>query len=76
MGFCLKQYPLLGSTFEDWLVKYTDYDLEKRTLMKYDSIQQVFDLSQTEGFQKCIIEFISGMTDQFAIAVHEEIVSF
>ena len=36
----------------------------------------VFDLSQTEGFQKCIIEFISGMTDQFAIAVHEEIVSF
>ena len=76
VGFCLKQYPLLGSTFEDWLVKYTDYDLEKRTLMKHDSIQSVFDLSQTEGFQKCIIEFISGMTDQFAIAVHEEIVSF
>lgn len=76
VGFCLRQYPLLSSTFEDWLVKYTSYDLEKRALMKYDSIQPVFDLSQPEGFQKCIIEFISGMTDHFAIAVHEEIISF
>ena len=76
VGFCLKQYPLLGATFEDWLVKYTDYHPEMRSRLKFDTIQPVFDLSSQEGFNKCVIEFISGMTDQFAIAVHGEIVSF
>ena len=76
VGFCLKQYPLLSATFEDWLVKYTSYNLEKRANIKFDSIQPVFDLSQPDSFNKCIIEFISGMTDQFAIAIHEEIISF
>lgn len=76
VGFCLKQYPLLSATFEDWLVKYTSYDLEKRALIKFDSIKPVFDLSQPDSFNKCVIEFISGMTDQFAIAIHEEIISF
>lgn len=76
LGFCLKQYPLLSATFEDWLVKYTSYNLEKRANIKFDSIQPVFDLSQPDSFNKCIIEFISGMTDQFAITIHEEIISF
>lgn len=76
VGFCLKQYPLLSTTFEDWLIKYTSYDLEKRALIKFDSIKPVFDLSQPDSFNKCVIEFISGMTDQFAIAIHEEIISF
>lgn len=76
VGFCLKQYPLLSATFEDWLVKYTSYHLEKRALIKFDSIKPVFDLSQPDSFNKCVIEFISGMTDQFAIAIHEEIISF
>ena len=38
--------------------------------------QTVFDVFDNESFQKCIIEFISGMTDQFAISCFEEIVSF
>ena len=76
VGFCLKQYPLLSATFEDWLVKYTSYHPEKRANIKFDSIQPVFDLSQPDSFNKCVIEFISGMTDQFAIAIHEEIISF
>ena len=76
VGFCLKQYPLLSATFEDWLVKYTSYNLEKQANIKFDSIQPVFDLSQPDSFNKCIIEFISGMTDQFAITIHEEIISF
>ena len=76
VGFCLKQYPLLSATFEDWLVKYTSYNLGKRANIKFDSIQPVFDLSQPDSFNKCIIEFISGMTDQFAITIHEEIISF
>ncbi|MBO7164178.1 MAG: HD domain-containing protein, partial [Spirochaetaceae bacterium] len=53
VGFCLKQYPLLSATFEDWLVKYTSYNLEKRANIKFDSIQPVFDLSQPDSFNKC-----------------------
>lgn len=76
VGFCLKQYPTLSSTFEEWLVKYSNYHPERRALIKFDAITPVFDLSTSEGFNKCLIEFISGMTDQFAIAVHQEIISF
>ncbi|MBQ4023895.1 MAG: metal-dependent phosphohydrolase, partial [Treponema sp.] len=38
--------------------------------------QEVFNINEEESFEKCVIEYISGMTDQFAISVFEEIVSF
>ncbi|MBO4546658.1 MAG: metal-dependent phosphohydrolase, partial [Treponema sp.] len=37
---------------------------------------QVFDITNDESWQKCLIEYISGMTDQFAICLYEEIISF
>ncbi|MBC6714088.1 deoxyguanosinetriphosphate triphosphohydrolase family protein [Treponema sp. Marseille-Q3903] len=80
----LKLYPKLCETFEDWLIKYTNYRpfiserhsfVDKKTILKYNT-QTVFDLSDSNSFTKCIIEYISGMTDQFAIQVYEEIISF
>ena len=80
----LKYYPKLCSTFEDWLVKYTKYQpyiwekhsfIDKKAIMKYNTIP-VFDLHDEESYTKCIIEYISGMTDQFAIQVYEEIITF
>lgn len=76
VAFVLKQFPLLGGTFETWLCKYTDYDIEKKEKLKFRSIQSVFDIENSESYSKCIIEFISGMTDHFAISVYEEIISF
>lgn len=80
----LRLYPKLCSTFEDWLVKYSNYRpysvekhdfVNKKKINHYDS-PVVFDVNDNESFTKCIIEYISGMTDQFAIQVYEEIITF
>ena len=75
----LRNYPQLARTFEDWLIKYSDYRIQnqpdRKKILKYDT-KAVFSVNDNESFQKCIIEYISGMTDQFAISVYEEIISF
>ncbi len=75
----LKAYTKLGATFEDWLIRYTNYaplgDVTRRKLLHYET-PTVFDIFDNESFQKCVIEYISGMTDQFAISCFEEIVAF
>ncbi len=75
----LKYFPILCSTYEDWLVKYTNYkphgQPDRKRLCRY-ATPEVFDIHSDESFQKCLIEFISGMTDNFAIQIYEEIISF
>lgn len=75
----LKTFPILSVEFENWLVKYTNYmplmQKDRKRIYRYDT-KQVFDITEEENFQKCVIEFISGMTDQFAIEVYEEIIQF
>lgn len=80
----LKYYPKLCSTFEDWLIRYSNYCpfsiekrnfIDKKPILHYNT-PQVFDINDNESFTKCIIEYISGMTDQFAIQVYEEIITF
>ena len=48
---------------------------DRKRIYRYDT-KQVFDITEEEIYQKCVIEFISGMTDQFAIEVYEEIIQF
>ena len=80
----LQHYPKLCQTFEDWLIKDTSYKpfisekhsfVDKKAILKYNTIP-VFELHDDESFTKCIIEYISGMTDQFAIQIYEEIITF
>lgn len=80
----LKYYPRLCSTFEDWLIRYTVYRpysterhdfINAKQTRRYNT-QVVFDIGDDESYTKCIIEYISGMTDQFAIQVYEEIITF
>lgn len=80
----LKYYPKLCSTFEDWLIRHTVYRpysserhdyINAKQLKRYNT-PVVFDISDDESYTKCIIEYISGMTDQFAIQVYEEIITF
>ncbi len=71
----LRYAPLLQKTFSDWLVKYTDYDLPRKEISRFRT-KKVFDIDDNESYEKCAVEFISGMTDQFAIKVFEEIISF
>ncbi|MBP3742307.1 MAG: dNTP triphosphohydrolase [Treponema sp.] len=84
IAHALRAYPTLFATFEDWLIRYTAYQpfiperhtfVDKKQILKYNT-RIVFDLHDDESFTKCIIEYISGMTDQFAIKIYEEIISF
>ena len=71
----LRYTPNLCRVFTEWITKYTNYDLAKKRTFRYET-KEVFDIHDTESWEKCIIEFISGMTDQFAISTFEEIISF
>ncbi len=67
--------PKLCGTFIDWLTKYTAYDPKMKAALHYQT-REIFDIENEESYQKCVIEYISGMTDQFTLSVFEEIVSF
>ena len=75
MEQCLRYMPNLQKTFISWLTKYTSYDEQRKKILRYNT-KNVFDVNDNESFEKCIIEFMSGMTDQFAITVYNEIISF
>ena len=49
--------------------------IDKKATLRYNT-PQIFDIYDNESYTKCVIEYISGMTDQFAIEVYEEIISF
>lgn len=75
----LKNFSKLSVEFETWLVKYTNYQpvnqRDRKKIFRYDT-KTVFDIFDNESYEKCVLEFISGMTDQFAIEVYNEIITF
>ena len=82
MAQALRYYPVLSKNFEEWLLKYTRYvpvlwkkDVDKKRLLHINTVN-IFDLDDIESYEKCVVEYISGMTDVFAINIYEEIISF
>lgn len=73
----LKTYPKLGEEFSKWLIHYSNFSsaagIKKSPV---HSVPEIFDINDNESYKKCVIEFISGMTDEFAISCFEEIISF
>lgn len=68
-------YPLLISTFKEWIIKYTDVAPKQREILKYKN-NIVYKIEKSEDYIKAIIHYISGMTDNFAIKVFQELTSF
>lgn len=79
----LRYYPVLCKNFEEWLIKYANYTpsgvqgntIDRKKILRYNT-EIVFNMEDFESYEKCVIEYISGMTDVFAIKVYEEIISF
>lgn len=73
----LSPYQKLGEEFLKWLVHYSNFaaiaGIKKSPV---HSVPEIFDVNDNESYKKCVIEFISGMTDEFAIECFEEIISF
>jgi len=67
-----KFYPNVIPQFEEWLERYWKLNNRENTNLKNKII---FDYNEKD-YYKGIIEFISGMTDNFAIDVYNEIIRF
>lgn len=68
-------YPSLAESFSEWLVKYSNINLPERDKLNYNN-QLVYDINLKDDYLKSIIEYISSMTDNFAIGVFNEITKF
>lgn len=69
-------YPLLCSTFREWLVKYSNVAPEAERKNKKFINKIIYDIENYEDYKKAVVDFISGMTDSFAIKMFNEIISF
>ena len=66
-----KFYPTLVNSFTDWLMQYLiirNQDLFKNKIL--------YDIENKKDYSRAIIEYISGMTDKFAIDIYNEIIGF
>jgi len=68
-------YQLLSETFSDWLIKYSNADISGRASQKYCNYF-VYNIDNESDYKRAIIDFISGMTDNFAIKIFEELTRF
>ena len=63
----------LYDSFLGFLTNY--YDLGNRQELKLIN-DVIFDFNNEQDFYKCIIYYISGMTDKFAIEIYNDIIGF
>ena len=68
-----KFYPKLGNEFYHFLINYCDFGNREELKLKN---RIVFNLSKKEDYIKAIIAYISGMTDNFAMEIYNELISF
>jgi len=69
-----KIYPLLIKTFSEWLMKLSRNSTLPESI-KYQN-KKLYNLMNHTDYCKSIIDYISGMTDLFAIKVFNEIMRF
>jgi dGTPase len=70
-----ENFPFLSKFFQEWLLKHSNVDLTKRGKLKLKN-KIIYDVNNRESYVKCSLDFISGMTDNFAVKVYNEIISF
>ena len=68
-----KFYPDTIGTFKEWLCKYSN--LVDRLESNYKN-KVIYDLKNSTDYYRAIVDFIAGMTDNYAIDVYNEILKF
>lgn len=71
----LKPYTLLKNGFSDWMIKYTNLNPAEREKEWYEN-EIIYDTDNERNYYRAIIGYISGMTDNYAIAIFNELISF
>lgn len=65
-------YPELTSGFIDWLNEYSDINTNRQNLKN----KIIYHMCDEKDYFKSILHFISGMTDNYAMKIYNEIISF
>jgi dGTPase len=71
----LTKFPTLMRYFREWIIKYSNIAPEERQKELFDN-EIIYNLSDHRDYKRAIIDYIAGMTDNFAIRVYHEIISF
>ena len=66
-----KYYPVLLSSFKDWLLTYIDRPNREDLVNRI-----IYDLNKKEDYLKAVITYISGMTDNYAMEMFNEIIQY
>ena len=68
-------YPKLVTTFEGWLIKYSDYNIAEKENRRCKN-KLIYHLEDEQEYKNCVLDFISGMSDTFAIDTFNEVITF
>ena len=73
-----KRYKFLISDFKGWIIKYCDESIINTKDLKTSlSNKKIYNkLEDEQIYKKAIIDFISGMTDSYAIKYFNDLISF
>lgn len=55
--------------FKEWLVKYTDNDEKPKDLKN----KTTYDINDKQQYRQAIVDYMSGMTDDFAVDTYKQI---
>ncbi len=73
LNILYKSFPKLSKSFISFINNYYDFGNRKNLRLKN---KVIFDINNPHDYYKCILYYISGMTDNFAIEIYNEIISF
>jgi dGTPase len=68
-------YPSLSASFYYWLMKYSDFDETQRREHQFAN-HYVYDLQKASDYSLAVTDYISSMTDQFAIKIYSELIKY
>jgi len=68
-------YPTLTLDFSDWLVKYSNIDEKTHKTRKYRN-QIIYNIESLMDYKQAILDYISGMSDNYAIKAYSELIEF
>ncbi len=70
-----KFYPTLTMDFADWLIKYSNIDEKTHRMRKYRN-SLIYNIEDRMDYKQAIIDYISGMSDYYAIKAYKELIEF
>lgn len=69
-----RYYPVLSSEFVGWISNYCITEERNEALFQNNRI--IYHLENKHDYEKAIIDYMSGMTDNYIVKIYNEIVAF